>query len=103
MARLWVAAAAGVNPVGPALQVGGSEAEQYFSMVIGAASAQSAAITNRWVRLVSDINCHVAFGSNPTAVKTAGSEVGIRLQAFVPEWVCVADPGTTKLAVIEAA
>jgi hypothetical protein len=68
-----------------------------LNVAIGAASAQSAAITARAVLLSPDQNCWIAMGANPTAVVGAGS-------LFIPVGALVTlpiQPGQ-KIAVIQA-
>lgn len=64
----------------------------YSSVSFTSTAGTSAAQEKRYVRLLSDANCHVAVGE--TAVRTAGSEVGVYLPAFV--WLDIAiEPGDT--------
>jgi len=65
---------------------------------IGAASAPSAAIQSKMVRLVATSDCHVAFGTNPTAVADGTC---LFLPAGIPEYFVV-NPGD-KVAVIQDA
>ena len=66
------------------------------NVAVGAASAQSAALGSPVVRLVSTTDCHVLFGSNPTALATS-----MFLPAKQPEYfVCLP---TDKIAVIQDA
>ena len=65
-------------------------------VAVGSTSAQSGAILGTIVRLVATTNCHVAFGSNPTAVADGTC-------MFVPAGIVQLVPVTSgqKLAVIQ--
>lgn len=67
-------------------------------IVVNATSAQSAAFggQTREVRIVSTTNCHLNFGTNPTAAATDNN--GIYLPANVVEYFHV-NPGQ-KVAVV---
>jgi hypothetical protein len=68
---------------------------------IGAASVASNAVgaTTRRVVLISDTDCWVSIGANPTAAKqTAGS---FTLAAKSPSYPIKVVPGVTKIAVIQ--
>ena len=67
-------------------------------LAIGAASAVSAAIQSKMVRLVATSDCHVAFGTDPTAVADGTC---VFLPAGIPEYF-VLSPGD-KVAVIQDA
>lgn len=69
------------------------------SVVIGAASVQSTAVSamTRLVRLLADSNCFVAAGVNPTATTQ------IALVAGVPEYFQVPAGQSFKVAVITRA
>jgi hypothetical protein len=62
----------------PAISVG-----TCTKVAVSGSSAQSGAITAAVVRLVSSTDCHVKFGSNPTAVADGTS---LFLPAGVPEY-----------------
>jgi len=85
--------AQGVNGHVAAAYMQPAPAEQ--TVAIGAGSVQSAALgaSTRFVRLMADAPCSVAFGANPTATATK-----MRLAANVPEVFGVV-PGQ-KIAVI---
>jgi hypothetical protein len=65
-------------------------------VALGAASAQSAAIAAFLVRVVSQGDCHLAFGANPTAVADGTCAF---LPAGIPEYFVVTSGN--KIAVIQ--
>ena len=66
-------------------------------VAIGAASAQSALLNVQcsFVRLTTDTNCSVKFGTNPTASATT-----MRMAAGTVEYFGVPPGGTLRVAVI---
>ena len=65
-------------------------------VAIGSSSAQSGAITALLARFVASADCHLAFGSNPTAVADGTC---VFLPANVPEYFVVVSGN--KVAVIQ--
>lgn len=67
-------------------------------VTVGGSSTQSAAFNavTKLVRLLSTVDCYVAFGSNPTATSSS-----LYMVAGVPEYFAV-DPGS-KVAVLQVA
>ena len=75
------------------------------TLAIGGASVQSSALNGntRFVRLMSDSVCAVAFGTNPTAATAGGTGTALgtmRLAANVPEYVEVSGPTPRLIAAI---
>ena len=54
--------------------------------------------STRYVRLIADADCHVAFGGSPTATSTVG-----RIAANTVEWRGIKGNGTEKLSVYDGA
>jgi hypothetical protein len=75
----------------PAIQPATSQ-----KVALGAASAQSAAIAANMVRVISQGDCHLAFGSNPTAVADGTC---VFLPAGIPEYFVFTNG--SKIAVIQ--
>ena len=67
-----------------------------LKVALGAASAQSAAIAAPLVRVVAQGDCHLAFGTNPTAVADGTC---VFLPAGIPEYFVIA--AGSKIAVIQ--
>ena len=67
------------------------------TVAIGAASVQSAAlnVATSFVRLTTDVNCSVKFGTNPIATATT-----MRMAAGSVEYFAVTPGGASKIAVI---
>lgn len=103
MARVWMLKANKLDGDGRGQCLVLGEAETYESVAVGASSTQSGVIATKYVELTADVDCQVAFGSDPTAVKTAGSETGVRMAAGQTKTYGVREPGVTKIAVIESA
>lgn len=101
MARLYMTKANEVahNGQTQCLVLGGDET--YESVAIGLSAASSAAIAEKFVELTAGADCHVAFST--TAVKTSGSEVGVRFAAGQSKVYRVNKPGETTISVIESA
>lgn len=72
-------------------------AEQTVSL--SASSAQSSAVNSQTalVRLCSDVNCFVLFGTNPTATTSK-----MPLVAFLPEYFVIPSGKSYKIAGITA-
>lgn len=75
----------------PAILPGSSQ-----KVALGSASAQSTAINANMVRVVSQGDCHLAFGSNPTA---AADGTCVFLPAGMPEYFVFT--AGNKIAVIQ--
>jgi len=87
----------------PAINVKDKVTDQSVAIGATAASSNAFASNTGLVRIKATADCHVEFGATPTAVKTAGSEVGITLTAGEAEYVAVPAGSSYKLSVIATA
>ena len=100
MATLYITEYLGIGNQGDHIQAPrGHLASQ--EVAVGATSASSATLnrSTMLVRLLSDVPCFVAFGSDPDAE----TDTRMALAAEVVEYVCVALNSDQKIAVIERA
>lgn len=70
------------------------------NITISSSAAQSAALDNRTVavRILSDTDCWVLGGANPTVATTTG----LKVLAGQPEYFAVPQAGAYKLSIITA-
>ena len=103
MARLYITSFNKVADAGKVQAAVMGDDETYESEDITTSSVASSILDKQFVSLTAGADCHVAFGADPTAVRTAGSEVGERMVAGQTKVFAVQAPGQTKLAVIASA